>query len=133
MLLLQPQKRIRMVCWATAFGVLGSILGYGIGYYFIQWAMPHMDQWGYLDVFLKVKSWFATWGLWLLLPASVLPFPPFKILTITAGASGVHFLSFLGVTFIVRWVHFFLLPLLPVLGQWVWKEYRREEGPSMSI
>jgi membrane protein YqaA with SNARE-associated domain len=76
-----------------------------------------INSWGYIAEFAKVKDWFAEYGLLVLLPASILPFPPFKVFTIAAGAMRLSFVPFIIVVIVVRWLHFFLVPLMLYFGK----------------
>ena len=102
---------------ATAGAVVGSIIGYILGYYLISAIMPYIVKFGYLAEFNKVEHWFQEWGLLVLLPASILPFPPFKVFTIAAGLTKIKFLPFVIAVAIVRWLHFAIIPASIAFGK----------------
>lgn len=117
MVLMHKEHSLRYVNLATLGALLGSIFGYFIGLFLIGYIEPYINSWGYTAEFMKVKDWFADYGLLVLLPASILPFPPFKVFTIAAGAMRVSFIPFLLVVIVVRWLHFFLVPSMLYFGK----------------
>tara|TARA_R110002124_G_scaffold199767_2_gene366572 strand:+ start:16994 stop:17530 length:537 start_codon:yes stop_codon:yes gene_type:complete len=102
---------------ATIGAVIGSIIGYIMGYYLISVIMPYIIKFGYLSEFTKVEHWFQEWGLLVLLPASILPFPPFKVFTIAAGLTKIKFFPFVIAAALVRWLHFALIPASIAFGK----------------
>lgn len=117
MILLHRDKTIRYVNYATFAALLGSICGYILGYYLMLHVQPYIVDWGLTNDFNKVQSWFENYGLLVLLPASILPFPPFKVFTIAAGAMHVKFIPFVAVIIVVRWLHFIIIPLTIYFGK----------------
>lgn len=117
MVLLHKDNAMYYVNIATLAAVLGSILGYFLGHFLMDLLEPFIYSWGFTEEFIKVKAWFAKYGLLTLLPASILPFPPFKLFTIGAGAMELSFIPFIIVVFIVRWLHFVLIPILIKVGK----------------
>lgn len=117
MILVNKAKSLRYVNYATLAAVLGSVFGYLLGYFLMLYIEPLIVDRGYVQEFAKVQTWFATYGLVVLLPASILPFPPFKVFTIAAGAMKISFLPFLIVAALVRWVHFVIIPLMIYCGK----------------
>lgn len=117
MILVNKAKALRYVNCATLAAVLGSVFGYILGYFLMLYIEPLIIDWGYINEFAKVQTWFSTYGLIVLLPASILPFPPFKVFTIAAGAMKINFLPFLVVATFVRWFHFIIIPLMIYFGK----------------
>jgi len=117
LVLINPNKKLKYINIATIASLLGSMVGYSLGYFLISYLNPYIESWGYAAEFLKIENWFASYGLLVLLPASVLPFPPFKIFTIVAGALHIKIIPFLITVTIVRWIHFVIIPLLAHFGQ----------------
>ena len=68
-------------------------VGYAIGYYAIDLAMPLIEKMGYGGEFESIKQQAAANGFWLLLIAGFTPVP-FKIFTLASGAVGMPLLPF---------------------------------------
>lgn len=117
MILMHKEKSLRYVNLATLAAVLGSVFGYILGSYLMAHIEPYIVDWGYVEQFNDVEQWFGNYGLLVLLPASILPFPPFKVFTIAAGAMHVQFIPFLIVVALVRWLHFVIIPLMVYFGK----------------
>jgi len=93
MSLARPKKAF----WFASLSLLGSMtgmfIGYAIGHYFIDLAMPFIDKMGYAAQFDDIKLQAANNGFWLLLLAGFTPIP-FKIFTLASGAVGMPLLPF---------------------------------------
>ena len=117
MILMRKEKSLWYVNIATLASLLGSIFGYILGSYLMQSIEPFIADWGLHAEFIKVQQWFAVYGLLVLVPASILPFPPFKVFTIAAGAMKISFLPFVAMVIAVRWVHFVIIPMMMYFGK----------------
>lgn len=73
--------------------MFGMFVGYAIGYYAIDLAMPLIGRMGYAGEFDSIKQQAADKGFWLLLIAGFTPVP-FKIFTLASGAVGMPLLPF---------------------------------------
>jgi membrane protein YqaA with SNARE-associated domain len=73
--------------------VCGMFVGYAIGHYAIDVAMPLIERMGYGSEFESIKQEAAANGFWLLLIAGFTPVP-FKIFTLASGAVGMPLLPF---------------------------------------
>lgn len=120
MCLANPKKKWEFAIVATVAATIGSIFGYLLGYFLINLLTPILIKYNYYDEYLKVVHWFENWGLLMLLPASVLLFPPYKLFTIAAGTTHLSFIPFIIVSFVVRLVHFSLVPLLMLFKKVSW-------------
>jgi membrane protein YqaA with SNARE-associated domain len=120
MCLANTKNKWRYTAVATIAALLGSVCGYLIGHYLMHWFMPFIIEHGYSAAYAKTIHWLHDWGLWMLLPASILIFPPFKLFTIAAGAVSIKFVPFVIVAFFVRLVHFSLVPLLIMCHRVAW-------------
>ena len=93
MCIAQPKRAF----WFAAISLLGSVLGmgvgYAIGYYAIDHAMPLIQKMGYGGEFESIKQQAADHGFWLLLIAGFTPVP-FKIFTLASGAVAMPLLPF---------------------------------------
>lgn len=117
LILIHKEHYLKYVNLATLSALIGSLFGYLLGYYLMLYVQPYIADWGYMSEFQKIQNWFELYGLLILLPASILPFPPFKVFTIAAGAMHVNLLGFIIVVTIVRWIHFIIIPLTIYFGK----------------
>jgi membrane protein YqaA with SNARE-associated domain len=98
-LMLAPMcvARPRRGFYYAALSLLGSIagmfVGYMVGHYAIDLAMPLIEKMGYGAEFEDIKQQAADHGFWLLLIAGFTPVP-FKIFTLASGAVGMPLLPF---------------------------------------
>ena len=94
----QPRRGFGYAALSLLGSVLGMFVGYAIGYYAIDMAMPFIEKMGYGGEFENIKQQAAANGFWLLLIAGFTPVP-FKIFTLASGAVGMPLLPFfLGAT-----------------------------------
>ncbi len=101
---------IAFVC--TVSSVLGGALGYYIGAeLFDMVARPVLDLYGKMDAFEAFKIRFNEQGHWAVLLAGVTPFP-YKVITITSGATGLPFWTFMGWSILARGLRFFIVAAL---------------------
>ncbi len=101
---------IAFVC--TVSSVLGGALGYYIGAeLFDMVARPVLDFYGKMDAFEAFKIRFNEQGHWAVLLAGVTPFP-YKVITITSGATGLPFWTFMGWSILARGLRFFIVAAL---------------------
>ena len=93
MCLAQPKKGFQYAALSLLGSVFGMFVGYAIGHYAIDLAMPWLVKLGYGDEFEAVKQEAIAHGFWMLLIAGFTPVP-FKIATIAAGAVGMPLMPF---------------------------------------
>jgi len=91
--LAQPKPGRWVPTISLAGSLMGMFVGYAIGYYAIEMAMPYIAQMGYASEFESIKQQAAANGFWLLLIAGFTPIP-FKIFTLASGAVGMPLLPF---------------------------------------
>jgi len=104
----RPDLALRFASICTAGSTVGAAVGYAIGFFlFASIAEPLLQAYGMMEQFHHVESWFADWGLWLVLVAGFSPIP-FKVITIAAGAFGLPFLGFILTALLSRGARFFL-------------------------
>ena len=89
----QPRRGFRYAGLSLLGSVLGMFVGYAIGHYAIDLALPLIDKMGYASEFEGIKQQAADHGFWLLLIAGFTPVP-FKIFTLASGAVGMPLLPF---------------------------------------
>jgi membrane protein YqaA with SNARE-associated domain len=93
MTLAQPKRWFRFASLSLAGSMVGMFIGYALGYYALDLAMPLVEKLGYADQFEQIKVQAAENGFWLLLVAGFTPIP-FKVFTIASGAVGMPLLPF---------------------------------------
>lgn len=95
---------------------IASVLGGGFGYYigaslFEAVGMPILDFFGKGEKIGTFKDQFNEYGAWAVLMAGVTPFP-YKVITITSGATGLDFWVFMISSVIARGLRFFIVAFL---------------------
>jgi membrane protein YqaA with SNARE-associated domain len=95
---------------------IASVLGGGFGYYigaelFDVAGKPLLEFYGKLDQFDAFKERFNAYGHWAVLTAGITPFP-YKVITITSGATGLPFAQFMIWSLIARALRFFIIAAL---------------------
>ena len=108
--LAKPSQVWRYAGLTTLTSVLGGILGYVIGVFFLHIIYPWLVYFGYLPAYQMAQTWFQHWGFWAILIAGFAPIP-YKIFTIGAGAIHMTFLPFLFASILGRGLRFFLLAM----------------------
>lgn len=89
----QPKRGFYFASLSLLGSMAGMFIGYAIGYYAIEMAMPFIEKLGYAAQFDSIKQEAAANGFWLLLIAGFTPVP-FKIFTLASGAVGMPLLPF---------------------------------------
>jgi len=93
MCLAQPNKGFKYAALSLLGSVFGMFVGYAIGHYAIDFALPWLTKLGYGSQFEAVKQQAIANGFWMLFLAGFTPVP-FKIATIAAGAVGMPLAPF---------------------------------------
>lgn len=89
----QPRRGFYYASLSLFGSMVGMFIGYAIGFYAIELAMPFIERMGYGGEFESIKQEAAANGFWLLLIAGFTPVP-FKIFTLASGAVGMPLLPF---------------------------------------
>ncbi|CAN8141995.1 VTT domain-containing protein [uncultured Thiomicrorhabdus sp.] len=127
MSLAKPQQAFWFAWITTIFSVLGGLLGYTIGYFAMDFITPLISEMGYQDKLDSANAFFAEYGVWVVFIAGFSPIP-YKVFTITAGASSMALLPFIIASFSGRGARFYLIaalmkwggaPLEPLIRKWV--------------
>lgn len=111
MILARPERAYFYAGVCTAASVLGGILGYAIGYFLNDVGLWVLSLMGHADGLEHFKSWFADWGLWVILIKGLTPIP-FKLVTIASGLAGYDLFWFVVLCIITRGARFFLIAAL---------------------
>ena len=95
---------------------IASVLGGGVGYWvgaqlFDTVGQPILDFYHKADQFDEFAARFNEFGPWAVLFAGATPFP-YKVITITSGATGLDFWIFMISSLIARAARFFLVAFL---------------------
>ena len=107
---------IKIFFIATIFSVLGGILGYFIGTFFLDLGMNIMGFYNYEDKLINLKNdlinseGFYAW-LGILFLAGFTPLP-YKVFTIASGLIGFNFIVFILISLISRGLRFFIVAYL---------------------
>jgi membrane protein YqaA with SNARE-associated domain len=111
----RPGRAMRFATITTLASVLGGMLGYGIGYLALEMVLPVIVDVGYVDAYETARSWFATWGFWVVLVAGFSPIP-YKVFTIAGGAMAIAWWPFVLASLIGRGARFYLVAGLLAWG-----------------
>lgn len=107
-----PTRAFRIALICTIASVLGGMMGYFIGaVLFEQAGQPILDFYGKEDAFNEFRITYNEWGAWAVLIAGVTPFP-FKVITITSGATGLNLPVFIAASIVARGLRFFIVAAL---------------------
>lgn len=125
----RPDRWLRFALITTLASVAGALLGYTIGFFALEALLPWIEAAGMLGEYREAVTWFAIWGLWVVLLAGFTPIP-YKLFTIAAGALSLSLVPFLAGSLVGRGARFFLVGwaagrLGPRLEPWVrrWIEW----------
>ena len=109
MALAKPKSAWYYAFLATAFSVIGGVVGYYLGYaLYDSVVQPIIESVGYQDKLTTAEAWFTEYGIWVIFIASFTPVP-YKVFTVTAGIMSMAFLPFVLVSFIGRGLRFFMV------------------------
>jgi membrane protein YqaA with SNARE-associated domain len=107
-----PSRAFTIAAVCTVASVLGGALGYYIGSeLFDVIGRPILEFYNKLDSFDAFKIRFNQYGSWAVLIAGLTPFP-YKVITITSGATDLPFWSFMLWSTIARGLRFFIVAAL---------------------
>lgn len=95
---------------------IASVIGGGFGYWigaelFDTVAQPILDFYGKAAQFEVFRQRFNEQGAWAVLFFGITPFP-YKVITITSGATGLNFPTFMLFSILARALRFFLIAAL---------------------
>ena len=99
-----------LLCTVTS--VVGGLLGYFLGaFLFDQVARPILDFYGYGEKFSEFADRYNDWGAWIVFFAGITPFP-YKVITISSGATGLSLPVFMIASIGARGLRFFIVAFL---------------------
>ena len=128
MCLAKPERSWWYALNCTIASVLGSLLGYAIGYFVFETVgMPILEFYGVTEKFDIFAENFNEQGWIVVLLAGFTPLP-FKVITIAAGATAMPLYVLVGAAIIARSARFFLVAALlrffgPPMKTWIDKNF----------
>ncbi|ABB38873.1 hypothetical protein Dde_2076 [Oleidesulfovibrio alaskensis G20] len=109
MALARRDKAFRLAFICLVSSLLGGIVGYFLGYYFMEVAgMPIVRFYGLLDKYDAIRVWYETYDAWAVAIAGLTPVP-YKVCTLTAGAFRIDFMVFIIASVLSRGLRFFAI------------------------
>jgi membrane protein YqaA with SNARE-associated domain len=111
MALKQANKAYYFALITTIFSVIGGVIGYILGYFFLDLISPIITNLGYDAKLITLKEWFNEYGVLIVFVAGFSPIP-YKIFTIGGGIMAMSFLPFVVISFISRGLRFYLVAFL---------------------
>ncbi|MFQ5624107.1 MAG: YqaA family protein [Paracoccaceae bacterium] len=112
MVLALPRRAWLIASVCTLSSVAGGALGYVIGSGFFDLiGRPVLEFYGKMAEFDVFRERFNEYGSWAVLMAGVTPFP-YKVITITSGATGLDFWVFMLSSTVARALRFFVVAAL---------------------
>lgn len=111
MVMAQREHTFRLAAITTVFSVIGGVIGFAIGYFFIDAVSPWLRELHYWDRYLQVQDWYAQWGFWATFVAGFTPVP-YKIFTIAAGAAQMNLPLFILASLLSRGARYMLVAYL---------------------
>jgi membrane protein YqaA with SNARE-associated domain len=112
MVLARPALAYTIALVCTVSSVLGGMVGYAIGYFLYdtvgQWLIT---AYGLQEAAAQYQSWYADYGLALILVKGLTPIP-YKLVTIASGAAHFDFVTFVLASIVTRGARFFIVAAL---------------------
>ncbi len=107
------RKRVfRLAGICLVFSLAGGVIGYGIGYYFMETlGNPIIRFYGLEEQYSRIQVWYDTYSAWAVSIAGLTPIP-YKLCTLTAGAFKVNWPVFIIASAISRGTRFFVIAVL---------------------
>jgi len=115
MALARPDRAWSYAGIATLSSTLGGLFGYLIGMFFITIVMPYIQKFGYFESYQYVQDLFHNYGFAAIFIGGFTPIP-YKIFTITAGATHMNIFTFTLASFIGRGARYYLVAGLMFWG-----------------
>jgi len=115
MLLLRPDRWLKLSATCVVASAVGGLVGYGIGHF--AWAAVGralVDMYGQAEHFRRYQHMVEDWGVWIIIIKSFTPIP-FKFIAIAAGVASMNLWTFTIATVIGRALHFAIVTALAVL------------------
>lgn len=121
MILAKPERGWWYAFITTCASVMGALLGYSIGVFFLTLIYPLIIHFGYAATYHQIGLWFERWNFWVMIFAGF-AFIPYKLFTIAAGAMHISLIPFLIGSIIGRGGRFYLVTVILL-----WKGHAMEQ------
>ncbi len=109
MALADRKNAFKLAAYCLIFSLLGGIIGYFIGFYFMDFiGMPIVKFYGLEGKYLTLQSYYEQYSAWAVAVAGLTPIP-YKLCTLTAGAFKINFLIFIVASTLSRGFRFFMV------------------------
>jgi len=119
MVVAKRESYIKIFLIATIFSVLGGLVGYMIGVFFLDMSMAIIEFYGYEEKVFEIQNKMASKGgfiFWIgvMFLAGFTPLP-FKLFTIASGIVGFNIIVFFFICLFTRGLRFFIVSYLTFL------------------
>ncbi len=102
-----PKRGWYYATLCTIASCVGGIFGYLIGYYlFESIGTSIIEFYNLSSAFDKLKYWFQQYGFWIIAIKGLTPIP-YKVVTITSGATQINLLVFFVASFLTRGMRYY--------------------------
>lgn len=109
MCLADRKRAFRLASICLACSVLGGIIGYFVGYFFMETiGNPIVNFYGLGEQYGAIQAWYEKYNAWAVAVAGLTPVP-YKVCTLTAGAFHIDFIIFLIASTLSRGMRFFAI------------------------
>src|SRR5699024_3099633 len=82
MVLAKPKRAWALAALTTVASVLGGLFGYLLGHYALEFVLPLLERFQYMEHYNLAQSWFERWGFWIILVFGGFSPIPYKLFTI---------------------------------------------------
>ena len=104
-----PAKAFVYAAISSAGSVLGGMLGYFLGFGFMEAVgRPILEWYGVMDKFDRISGFYREYDAWAVAIAGFTPLP-YKVFTIAAGACEINFFIFVLASLFSRSARFFIV------------------------
>ncbi|MDA9092019.1 DedA family protein [Pelagibacteraceae bacterium] len=119
MVVAKRENYVKIFLIATIFSVLGGLVGYMLGVYFLDASMVIMEFYGYEEKIFEIQNKISSKGgfiFWVgvMFLAGFTPLP-FKLFTIASGFVGFNIIAFFFICIFTRGLRFFIVSYLTYL------------------
>jgi len=118
MCLANRNKAFRYALTCLVFSLLGGVVGYLVGHYFMELiGNPIVQFYGFQEEVHKISLWYDKYNAWAVAVAGLTPIP-YKVCTLTAGMFKIDFMVFIIASTLARGFRFFCVAgLLYLYGE----------------
>ena len=105
----QRKRAFILAFQCLLFSMLGGVVGYVIGYYFMDFVgTPIIEFYGLTEKYAVVQVWYEKYSAWAVAIAGLTPIP-YKLCTLTAGFFKINFFIFLLASILSQGLRFFAI------------------------